>query len=62
MHYCSLARFVAEELEKKLRIPTLILTTKNFDSTFLPPAEFEFRNAIDADKVEVIRSWLRGCP
>ncbi len=43
IHYCSLARFVADKLERELGVPTLILATRNFDSTFLPPIEFESR-------------------
>lgn len=51
-HYCSLAQFVAEELERRLGIPTLILPTKNFDQSLLPPDQMEARLAQFVDVVE----------
>jgi benzoyl-CoA reductase/2-hydroxyglutaryl-CoA dehydratase subunit BcrC/BadD/HgdB len=43
IHVSGMAKLVADKAESELGIPTLLLPTKNFDSTILPPAEFESR-------------------
>jgi hypothetical protein len=51
IHVSGLARLVADKAESELGIPTLLLTTKNYDSAILPPAEFESRMAEFVDMV-----------